>query len=227
MVEHLVYTERVGGSSPSPPTKIFNVLCGYLGWPNSKQLSFQRSRDLAVSVPVRDGSEQTITLRLVGTAKPDWDGNGRDGHSLTIWSASFNPPATLRRTRVQDANAPWLTDFPKFKCWAATIRLPRPGQNRVWSYRADAMNRQIGGETYWRKAGLQNGVVRTVMSRSVQKREISAEQAQAQNAAIPGFDNTVSSVFEASKVNARQGHHLPFGEGTDWASNDGACIAHP
>jgi hypothetical protein len=33
LVEHLVYTERVGGSSPSPPTIFPQKSCALSGWP--------------------------------------------------------------------------------------------------------------------------------------------------------------------------------------------------
>lgn len=179
-----------------------------------------------------DEAHKNITLSLAGTAKPDWDGNDKDGHSLTIWGAGFSPPDTLRRAKEQDGTAPWLTDFPKFKCWATTIRLPLPGSKRHWTYSADAMNRQIGGVTYWRQAALQGDLVRTVMSRNVKLREITADQARAQTDAIAGFNNNMSSVFEqASSGNsahpAASKSRLPFGDNVDWAVDDRACIAAP
>lgn len=176
-----------------------------------------------------DERHKTMTLSLVGTAKPKWDGDDKDGHDLTIWGAGFNPPDTLRRPKEQDASAPWTTDFPRFKCWAATIRLPAAGPKLKWDYYADAMNRQIGGVTYWRKAGLQGGVMRTVMSRSVTMREISSEQARAQTDAIPGFNNNMSSVYEAAAKTSRDvstaDEALPFGDNIDWAADDDACVA--
>jgi transglutaminase-like putative cysteine protease len=174
-----------------------------------------------------DERRKTLVLSLVGTGKPDWTGNDKGGHDLTIWGAGFNPPDTLRRSKEQDGDAPWLIDFPKFKCWATTIHLPRPGAKHYWAYYADAMDQDIGGVTYWRQAGLRDNVVRTVMSRSVEGREISAQQARAQNDAIPGFNNNMSRVFEAKTKPAVGRETLPFGDGVDWAADDGACIARP
>lgn len=175
-----------------------------------------------------DERRKTIRLSVSGTARPDWSGNDKDGHSLTIWGAGFSPPDTLRRPREQDASAPWLTDFPRFRCWASTIHLPKPSGRWTWSYEADAMNRNIGGVMYWRQAGMRGNVVRTVMSRSVELPEITAEQAKVQNDAIPGFNNNMSSVFETdvapSKPSARG---LPFADGVDWVEDDRACIAGP
>lgn len=168
---------------------------------------------------------KTISLSVTGTARPDWSGNNKEGRSLTIWGAGFIPPDTLRRPREQDASAPWLTDFPRFRCWASTIRVPKAGAGRTWSYDADAMNRKIGGVVYWRKSGMRGDVIRTVMSRSVEIPEITADEAKAQNEAIAGFNNNMSSVFEADSPSTQSVGALPFGDGVDWATDDSACIA--
>ena len=176
-----------------------------------------------------DERRNTITLSVAGTGKPDWSGNDRDGRDLTIWGAGFTPPDILRRPMGQDSSLPWVTDFPRFRCWATTIRLPKPGAKRSWTYYADAMNQQIGGVTYWRAAGLQGDVMRTVMSRSTELREITAEQAFAQTNAVPDFNNKMSRVFETAGSTSEKptlGREvLPFGDDVEWAIDDGACIA--
>lgn len=174
-----------------------------------------------------DERNKTIALRMIGTAKLDWEGDDKDGHSLTLWGAGFAPPDTLRRPRGQDTSAPWLNDFPRFRCWATTVRLPKAGPKLTWTYYADPMNREIGGVTYLRKSGLRGGMVRTVMSRSVNLKEITAQQALAQTQAIPGFNNKMSSVYETSDASPSTSTNvaLPFGDGVDWASDDNACIA--
>jgi hypothetical protein len=175
-----------------------------------------------------DERSKTIRLSVAGTGRPDWSGNDKNGHSLTIWGAGFSPPDILRRPREQDASAPWLTDFPRFRCWASTIRLPKPNGGRTWSFEADAMNRKIGGVIYWRQAGMHGEIVRTVMSRSVELSEISSEQAKAQNDAIAGFNNNMSSVFEVAGGPPKPSEgRLPFADGVDWAEDDSACIARP
>lgn len=172
-----------------------------------------------------DERSKTLSMGVTGSARPDWSGNDRDGRSLTIWGAGFTPPVTLRRPREQDASAPWLTEFPRFRCWATTIRLPKPGTGREWAYEADAMNREIGGVVFWRQAGMHGEIVRTVMSRSVELPEITADQAKAQNDAIAGFNNKMSSVFETAASSATSASALPFADGLDWATNDSACVA--
>lgn len=175
-----------------------------------------------------DERHRTISLSVTGTARADWSGSDTEGHDLTIWGAGFMPPDVLRRPSEQNGTLPWLTGYPQFKCWAATIRLPPAGRGRSWTYSANPMNRTIGGVTYWRKAGMQSGMVRTVMSRSVGLREITAEQAAAQTAAIPGFDNNMSSVFETPGATGKPPSEiLPFADGVDWATDDAACIAKP
>jgi hypothetical protein len=171
---------------------------------------------------------KSIILTMSGTARPDWSGNDKDGHSLTIWGAGFSPPERLYRPREQDASAPWLTNFPRFRCWASTIRLPRSSSGHAWSFKADAMDRKIGGVQYWRQAGLQGLVMRTVMSRNVELAEITAQQAKAQNEAVPGFDNSMSRVFEDdASPSGRSLERLPFEDHADWLADDHACAATP
>ncbi|MBV1688336.1 DUF3857 domain-containing transglutaminase family protein [Novosphingobium sp. G106] len=176
-----------------------------------------------------DEDRNTTILSLTGTGNADWDGNDKEGHDMTIWRAGFPPPDILRRPKGQDDSAPWLTDFPSFKCWAATIRLPRAGAGHRWGYYADPMDKEIGSVNYWRQAGLSGYVMRVVKSRQVLQREISAEMARKQTDAVPGFNNNMSRVYEeeasgAAKSAAGQ-DKLPFGDSVDWAVNDGACSA--
>jgi hypothetical protein len=135
--------------------------------------------------------EQRAVLRLsvVGTARPDWEGDAESGYSLDILGAGFSPPAEYRRPREQDQTAPWVVEYPAYRCWATAIRLPASSAKWKWDYRANPVNQKLGGVTYWRTSDMRDGVVRTVMSKRFDVPEISAAEAQEVNRLLPKFDN--------------------------------------
>jgi hypothetical protein len=165
---------------------------------------------------------------MIGSGKPDWTGNDRGGHSLSIWGAGFYPPNYLRRPPEQDATAPWVTEFPRFRCWATTVKLPAAGANFRWSYYADAVNARLGGIAYRRAASLQGGVMKTVMSRDTYLPEISALDGQLLNQQIPNFNNNQSTVFETSAQGSPKQDRAeprPFKDDQDWVADPTPCIA--
>ncbi len=172
-----------------------------------------------------DEKRGAVVLSLSGSGRPDWTGNAKEGHSLSIWGAGFYAPNYLRRPPEQDATAPWANQFPRFKCWATTIRLPtaRPGFH--WGYYADAMNARLGGIAYLRAASLQGGVMKTVMSRDTYLPEISALDARQVNDAIPRFNNNQSTVYETSARAAAKPQPAPFKDDQDWVADPAPCIA--
>lgn len=176
-----------------------------------------------------DERRATLSLSINGEGKLDWDGDDSDGRSLVIIGAGFYPPDLRRRPREQDQTAPWTTEFPRFKCFATTIRLPAETRKWRWAYSADPMDRQLGGTAYWRASGLKQNVMRTVMSTRIEQPEISASEAKAVNDAIPGFNNKKSQVYQMSpRGDARTDmarEVLPFGEGIDWTGDVPACSA--
>jgi len=175
--------------------------------------------------------EQGAVLRMsvTGTMKLDWEGDDVAGRSLDIIGAGFTPPAEYRRPKEQDQAAPWLTEYPAFRCWATAIRLPMPTDRWQWDYRAKPVDLTMGGVTYWRVADLRDGVIRTVMSRRFDVPEISAEDAEEVNRQLPTFDNKISRVFEVG-AGRPSGMHAtrsapPFQEDTDWMNPAAPCGA--
>jgi hypothetical protein len=174
-----------------------------------------------------DERSRALVLALEGTGKLEWEGS--DGErTLSIHGAGFTPPSELRRPKEQDQSAPWLTDFPRYRCWVTTIKLP-PGSDRWgWDYRARKVDRVLGGVAYWRVAELSANVMRTVMSRRVMVPEISAEGAAGLNAAIAGFDNKISQVFQvpsdSETVRSPSMRGMPK-TSADWARDSAACSA--
>lgn len=179
-----------------------------------------------------DERQMMIVLTMEGEGEPDWDGDGSEGRSLNLPGAGFSPPGELRRPKEQDQTAPWTTDFPTFKCWATTVRLPPNTDRWRWAYRAGPVDEAFGGEAYWRVADLRDGVMRTVMSRRIYLPEISPAQAQAMNERLPKFDNKISYVYQrdakysfAAKAPAAP---PPVDDATDWTRPDAPCAApHP
>lgn len=171
----------------------------------------------------------TLILSLEGEGKPDWDGNDAEGRDLTIVGAGFYPPPMRRRPREQDQSVPWLTKFPRFDCYATTIRLPAEDGKWRWTYRAAPMNQRLGGTAYWRASGLKGGIMRTIMSSRSEKHEISAEEALVANASIPGFDNKMSRVYQVAARSraapASAAESLPFGDDADWTGDVPLCSA--
>jgi len=175
--------------------------------------------------------EQGAVLRMsvTGTMKLDWEGDDVAGRSLDIIGAGFTPPAEYRRPKEQDQAAPWVTEYPAFRCWATAIRLPMPTDRWQWDYRAKPVDLTMGGVTYWRVADLRDGVIRTVMSRRFDVPEISAEDAEEVNRQLPTFDNKISRVFEVG-AGRPSGMHAtrsapPFQEDTDWMNPAAPCGA--
>ena len=148
-------------------------------------------------------------------------------HRYTLPGAGFTSPELLHRPAEQDQTAPWLVRFPRFDCYATTVRLPGARPGRHWTLDTRPVNRMVGGVAYWRAVGLQAGLARTVMSKSATMPEISAASANAQNAAIPTFDNLMSSVDEEDGLDGAPGTGvaMPFDDGVNWISDDSACKA--
>lgn len=173
-----------------------------------------------------DETGNALVLAMNGSADLDWSGDSESGHKMAIPGAGFYAPDRLRRPADQDASAPWAREFPLYRCWATTIRLPAAPAGRRWSYDSASMTRQLGGTDYWRQAGLTGNVMRTVMSRRTLVPEISAAEAAKVNSAIEEFDNSQSRVFEQRTPaggSVLKDDSPPFVDDTDWIANSWAC----
>lgn len=172
-----------------------------------------------------DDRRRAIVLEVAGLGNPGWTGDAEAGHSLTIPGAGFYPPEMLRRPSDQDQSAPWHVNFPRWRCWATTIRLPKPGPKFKWSLYAEPMNRRLGGTLYWRNSGMNGNVVRTVMSSRNYEAEVSPEEAAIVNRAIPNFNNNMSNVSEAVATGPIKlpSQQLPFSDADDWLNAPVPC----
>lgn len=171
----------------------------------------------------------TTVLSMTGTGKPDWTGSASDGRSLAIAGAGFYPPDLRRRSADQDQTATWATEFPRFRCYATTIKLPLRRAGWHWTYSSKPVAVTLGGTQYWRRATLAGGVMRTLMSSRAMGPEISAVDARHTNEAIPSFNNDVSTVFEASdpaKPVPTVASGMPFGDSVDWVGDQAPCLPY-
>ena len=171
-----------------------------------------------------DEVRMAITLGLEGTGNPGWKGNATQGHYLDIMGAGFYQHDPLRRPRDQDQTAPWSVQYPRFRCWATTIRLPSPASGSAWTLSADPMYRKLGGFLYWRASGQSGTVVRTVMSTRSYEAEVPPREAAIVNKAIPTFNDNMSRVSEiAGQGTAVTAQTLPFDDKVDWLARPAPC----
>ncbi len=173
-----------------------------------------------------DDRNGTLVLTMDGEGDLDWEGDATEGRSLDIPGAGFVAPAKLRRPRDQDQTAPWATDYPRYRCWVTSIRLPADDPAWRWDLYAEPVDEELGGTAFWRRAAVNGQVLRTVMSRRTLVPEITPEQAADLNRRLPDFNNNISSVFQKRTFKGAAKwpeQPQPFADTTDWASAETAC----
>lgn len=181
-----------------------------------------------------DEAEAALVLEASGRDRIDWD--EPDNYAITgfaVTAAGFYPPEERRRPPQQDHAAPYVNEPGRYTCRITTIRLPQTRGTQGWLLDEDAMNQVIGGVAFWRMAELADGEVRSLMSTRTLAREITAEEAAAANAAIPGFDNAISRVYlrrqaapESQRSIAADGiERVPATSERDWLRDASVCRA--
>ncbi len=172
-----------------------------------------------------DEHRRSVVLELTGAGSPGWKGDSQSGHTLTLLGAGFYAPTPMRRPADQDQSAPWSVNYPRFRCWATTIHLPKASPALRWSLYAEPMNQRLGGILYWRNSGFSGNVVRTVMSSRSYEPEATPQEAQVVNQSIATFNNNMSSIAEESPENVVKGvsSALPFDDKVDWINAPSPC----
>lgn len=172
-----------------------------------------------------DERRRAVELELTGDGNLGWKGDRQAGHSWTIIGAGFYAPEPLRRPADQDQSAPWSVIYPRFRCWATTIHLPKAGEEFGWSLYAEPMNQRLGGILYWRNSGFSGNVVRTVMSSHSYELEATPEEAAVVNRSISTFNNNMSNVAEEPPADVIKGVSLdlPFDDKVDWVNAPAPC----
>ena len=175
-----------------------------------------------------------MVVSVIANHKVDWDRvNGETRWASSIIGAGFYPPAERARTGDRHAGVPWRNDPHAFSCYVTTMHLPKPDPGWVWSYSAKAIGEVIGGVAYWRMAELTADTLRTVMAKRTVRDELSAQDAQAANRQIPGFNNAQSRVYQvkgpeggpALDVADPSIKRVPSATGHDWVMDASPCIA--
>jgi hypothetical protein len=174
-----------------------------------------------------DEQKAALVLSFAGNIKLEWQGDDEDGRRLTLFGAGFTPPPEYRRPKEQDRTAPWQLNYPSYKCWATSVRLPAETSEWKWDYRANPVRLTMGGIRYRRQSDMRDRTVRTVMSTRVEVPEISAAEAEQVNQDVEKFDNNMSDVYQL-RPDAKPKTHpkladAPFSEETDWTGNVPAC----
>jgi hypothetical protein len=143
-----------------------------------------------------DDNSGALTLKWSGTAKLDWEGDEPVDQTFYIPGAGFTPPTELKRPKEQDQTAPWAVEYPYFKCWITTIRLPSSAAKHQWTYMSKPVDRVLGGIRYYRQATLKSGTVQTIMSKRALQPELSTAEAKLISDALPDFDNAQSYIYQ-------------------------------
>jgi hypothetical protein len=174
-----------------------------------------------------DEQRATLMLMLTGEEKLEWSGTEGNGYSLDIPGAGFTAPAELHRPKEQDKTAPWIIDYPTYRCWVTAIQLPKGNPDWRWDYYSDPVSTHMGGVDYWRASDLRDNVMRTVMSKRFDLPEITAAEADELNKRLPSFNNNISRVYQILLEDKASTHERtrtpPFQADTDWSSPVAPC----
>lgn len=143
-----------------------------------------------------DERQNMAIMTFEGEGEMEWEGDAEEGRYYYLHAVGFAAPAPLRRPREQDQTAPWMTDFPDYARWSATVRLPPEKDGWKWGYGMESLDVLIGGVSYQRLAMLEEGVLRSVATRRTLVPEISAEEAKLVGKQAAKFDDKVPRIYQ-------------------------------
>lgn len=150
-----------------------------------------------------DANAGEFRFSMTGTGKAgSW---GEDNQTATrvfeIDGSAFGKPKALARPGSQDQTAPFAIEFPGYERSVTMLKLPNGGEG--YSIVGDNIVAKLNGAEFIRTTRFEHGAV--IMSRSVRtlQAEVSAVQAQLDNAKIGLFD-TGSSWVRSPLPAARQ-----------------------
>ena len=175
-----------------------------------------------------DDERGAFVVEYSGEADTQWEASNTGGQFFTLPGGGFSPPDRLRRPHDQDASLPWTTNWPDYRCWVTTVRLPQPDALHQFRLSSSPVDTTLGGVAYWRKSSQIGSIVRIIESKRTMVAEIPASAATALNAAIAGFDTSKSWIeYEQHYKGAARPQAGPaaFADTTDWAAPDAPCAA--
>ncbi|MFD1951962.1 DUF3857 domain-containing protein [Sphingomonas arantia] len=173
-----------------------------------------------------DQKAQASILTITGTGTVNWDDDGNGAKSLALPGGGFNPPERRARTQDRNSDAPFYTK-PDYSCHVTTVRLPTSTQAKQWSSKP-SFDTRIFGRNYHRAWELRDGSVRMVRGSRVEQPEISAADAQRDNARIAAFDNSMgwlSYTPTGQKPAVGNGENVPTTYDFDWTASAVPCAS--
>lgn len=172
-----------------------------------------------------DEREQAGILTIRGTGPLDWDDRESASHSMTLPGGGFNPPERRVRPTQQDQTAPYY-NAPDFSCHVTTVRIPTDTEEARWSHNRD-FNRLLFGRRYVRAFEVRDGAIRMIRISRIEQQELSAADAQQDNAQISSFDNSMALIYyQPSRTRRRQAAPVgvPTTDEINWAASRTPCL---
>lgn len=172
-----------------------------------------------------DADQKLVVLSAQGNGDIDSDEQEAGSQDFYMPSSGFFKPDQFRRPKEQDQSIPWATNFPTYKCWVTTIKLP-DFPKRIWEYSAAPINQKIGGIAYWRKTELENNIIRNILSRKTYLSELTEKQANELNESLKLFNNNKANVFQILPRNhGSENSKVSSLTEIDWEKSDSDCQA--
>lgn len=171
-----------------------------------------------------DRAAQASILQIEGTGEVRWEGGTRS-RSLALPGGGFNPPNRHIRPPNQDQSAPFY-NAPSYNCYVTTVRIPDSTDPAQWSFNT-TFDVRLFGNNYYREFGLSDRAIRMIRGSRTEAVEISAADAQRDNALIGDFDNSTAQI--AYTVGRSPRNHddvdpVPATYDFDWTADNVPCL---
>lgn len=173
-----------------------------------------------------DVARQTSVLKIIGMGTVDWDNDDAGARSLSLPGGGFSPPERRVRASDQDQSLPFYNE-PEFDCRVTTVRLPESTEPANWRFNS-TFDTHIFGRNYYRAFEKRDGEIRMVRGLRVEKPEIDAATARADNDRIANFDNSMAWIFydpEDRRTSPKPARPVPATYEIDWAAAQVPCLA--
>lgn len=203
--------------SPIPPGRLLSAYqqnLGGAGWQTIDDVQWRYDVEAGASV-----------LTIVGTQIMDWDTYRANGRRMSLPGGGFSPPQRRGRQGGPDQDAPFYNE-PNFSCFVTTVRVPESTRRSHWSHNS-SFDSRIFGSNYYRAFEARGGEIRMIRAVRVEQDEIPAALAQADNARIPDFDNSMAWIYydpTQSSSRRKSGQSVPATYEIDWTADSEPCL---
>jgi Domain of Unknown Function with PDB structure (DUF3857) len=196
--ESLVTLDATGGLDAPAPAHAVHTLRGDGAIALHEALAADEDRDRTLKTYWRDAiswidpqkvgftydeATVTMTVSMEGSAKIDWAASEGGARDFNVTDSSLGWDVTYARDSGPNADAPYAVEFPMYKTWTVTLRLPNAGAG-FSLVNADPVDRTAAGIRFRRHAELKDGVVTIVADQQALEPEFPASQAKADSAAM-------------------------------------------